>query len=67
MRFLFFVPLMLHTLAAYVRPLLLLIGCGKDARVNGAPISCSNDMFCQAEFLESASDLRASLAEGSRR
>jgi hypothetical protein len=45
-RFLFFVPLILQTLAASGRPSLLLIAaCGSDANVKGAPISLANDMI----------------------
>jgi hypothetical protein len=37
-RFLFFMPLILHTPAAWTRPLEELIGFDSDAKVKGAPI-----------------------------
>jgi hypothetical protein len=62
-RFLFLVPLMLHTLAAFVRPLLWLAACGRDASVKGAPISISDDMTCPTKCLGIVSSLGASRAE----
>jgi hypothetical protein len=41
-RFLFLIPLMLHTPAAWVRPLEEPTGFDSDAIVKGAPISLSN-------------------------
>lgn len=43
-RFLFFVPLMLHTLAACVRPLVEPAGFDSVARVKGAPVLSLKDM-----------------------
>lgn len=36
---------MLHTPAANVRPLMVLIGRGREAKVNGAPIFLSDDIL----------------------
>jgi hypothetical protein len=43
-RFLFLIPLMLHTPVACMRPLLELTGFDSEARVNGTPISLSDDI-----------------------
>jgi hypothetical protein len=44
-RFLFFMPLMLQTLAACVRPLVELAALERVASVNGAPIASLDDML----------------------
>jgi hypothetical protein len=44
-RFLFFMPLMLHTLAACVRPLVEPMGFDSVARVKGAPILSLSDIL----------------------
>jgi hypothetical protein len=43
-RFLFLIPLMLHTPVACIRPLVELTGFDSEASVNGAPISLSDDI-----------------------
>lgn len=43
-RFLFLMPLMLHTPVACMRPLVELTGLDNEANVKGAPISLSDDM-----------------------
>lgn len=66
-RFLFLIPLMLHTPFACVRPLLELTGFDSEARVNGAPISLSTDILfavrvsCYAKFAAVAAQLAPAL------
>lgn len=43
-RFLFLIPLMLHTPVACMRPLVEPTGFDSEASVNGAPISLSDDI-----------------------
>ena len=43
-RFLFLIPLMLHTPVAWMRPFVELTGFDSEAKVKGAPISLSDDI-----------------------
>lgn len=66
-RFLFLMPLMLHTPFAWMRPLLELTGFDSDAKVNGAPISLSDDIVYVRPVVCSARSARVAALEIKRK
>lgn len=62
MRFLFLIPLMLHTPLAWMRPFVEPTGLDSEANVKGAPISLSDDILSAGLVVCGAKSASASVA-----